>query len=128
MKPKEIAAAGLLGGLVHAIVAGGLHNYFFGGGLFGLDDPSITLFSVYVICGALLLGAVPAVLFVHRRLVTPGVTVGTIALVALLSSSPGPESARAAGPSNFAFYFIWWLAPLAIALVVGGVEHLLRSR
>lgn len=125
---KKLAGAGLLGGLLHLVIAGGVYVYFFGGPLYGFERITDVGFTVNVWVGAILLGAIPAILFVHKQLVTPGLTVGAIAVAAFLWSSPGPESAQLAGASDFAFYFIFWFVPLAIAIIIGGAEYLLRTR
>lgn len=125
---KKLAVAGLLGGLFHVVIVGGLYVHFLGWPSYSFASVYATLGTIYVYGGALLPGAVPAVLYVQKQLVIPGVTVGAIAIAALLSSPTGSKSAQLAGASDFAFYFIFWFVPLAIAIIIGGAEYLLRHR
>jgi hypothetical protein len=129
---RQPLLAGVVGGLVHAVAVGGLNAYLSGPEVFGYSPAanSFGLFEpihAFILVGTFLLGAVPAVLLVERRLVTPSLTIVAIAAVVALSLpgtlEPHPELA---GPSNFDFYFLFWVGPLFVACVAGGVEHLAR--
>jgi len=78
--------------------------------------------------GLVLLGAVPAVLLVRLRLVTPAVVVVGLlaAATALTLSSPTPEYAAAAG-SPLTYYAVGWFVPLALGLLAAGIEYRVRS-
>lgn len=132
MNTGRTLIAGMLGGLVHFVVVGGLYVYLYGPGLFGYSTTtnSFARFeptTVYVILGAFVLGALPAVLLAERRLVTPTLTILAFVAVVLLSTPGGLERApRAAGPSNLAFYFLLWFVPVFVAAILGGIEQLVR--
>lgn len=123
---QKCAVAGLLGGLAHVLIAGGSYVYFFGGPLYSFEGLDATVATISGYGGAVLLGALPAVLFVHKRLVTPGFTVTVIAVAAVVSSLSGPGSPQF--PTDFAWYFMGWFVPLSIAIGIGVIEELLRTR
>lgn len=129
MNERRTLTAGVIGGLVHAVVVGGLYVYLHGPELFGYSTATNSLgpfepFTLYVIGGAFVLGVVPAVLLVDRRLVTPSLAIIAIVAGILLLSPRGLQRRpRAAGPPDFAFYFIWWFAPLFVASLAGGIEY-----
>ena len=80
MNTERTLLAGLVGGLLHLVLVGGLHVYLYGPELFGYSATTNSFarfgpITVYVVVGAFLLGALPAVLLAERRLVTPTLTV-----------------------------------------------------
>ena len=126
---RTLIAAGI-GGLVHAAVVGGLYVYLHGPELFGYSTATNSFgpfepFTLYISIGAVVLGVVPAVLLVDRRLVTPSLAIIVIVAGILLLSPRGLQRRpRAAGPPGyFAFYFIMWFAPLIVASLAGGIEY-----
>jgi len=132
MNTERTLLAGLVGGLLHLVLVGGLHVYLYGPELFGYSATTNSFarfgpITVYVVVGAFLLGALPAVLLAERRLVTPTLTVLAFVVGVLLLDPGGLERApRAAGPSNLAFYFLLWFVPAFIAALLGGIEDLVR--
>lgn len=130
---RRLLAAGIVGGLVHFVVIGGLYAYLRGPELFGYSTAtnSFSMFEVthlYILLGAFLPGAVPGVLLVERRLVVPTVTIGVIAISTLWMSPLGLERASYEGPLGpFGFYFAFWFAPLIVATVMGGIEYAMRQ-
>lgn len=126
---KRALLVGVLGGLIHSLVIGGLYIYLHGPELFGYSPSSNTvevfeLIHIYMITGSFILGAVPAVLYVERQLISPIVTL-LVFVIGLLLSSPGglEPGAGQSGATNFAFYFSLWIIPLSIAGLIGGVEY-----
>lgn len=132
MNTERAVVAGTLGGLLHLVGVGGLYVYRYGPELVGYSTTANSFsrfgpFTLYVLLGAFVLGALPAVLLVERRLVTPALTVLAILSAVLLSTPGGLERApRAAGPGNLAFYFALWIVPAFVASVLGGIEELVR--
>lgn len=129
---KRALSAALLGGVLHFVIIGGLYTYLHGPELFGYSTSTdsfglFELFNLNMIVGAFLLGAIPAVLLVERRLFTPTVTLFVVVAAILFTSPRGLETnPRDVGISDFAFYFVLWFIPLAIAILVGGLEYLIR--
>jgi hypothetical protein len=129
MNERWTLIAAVVGGLVHVVV-GGLYVYLHGPELFGYSTATDSFglfepFTLYVVVGGFVLGVVPAVLLVDRRLVTPSLAIIVIVAGILLLTPRGLQRRpRAAGPpGNFAFYFIWWFAPLFVATLAGGIEY-----
>lgn len=113
----------LLGGILHLSVAGMLWIWF------GFNT-RIDLFLVYNGISALLLGAIPTLLLVTKRLVTPtfviagGFTIsayGTWSVYVAPPVSPTPVD-----PTPFGWYMIGWAIVVALALVAGGTEYGVR--
>lgn len=132
MNTERTLLAGVLGGLLHLSLVGGLYVYLYGPELFGYSAATHSFSRVgpttfYVVVGAFVLGALPAVLLAERRLVTPALTVLAFVLGVLLLEPGGLRRApRAAGPSNLGFYFLLWLVPAFVAALFGGIEALVR--
>lgn len=132
MNTGRTLVAGTLGGLLHLVGVGGLTVYLHGPELFGYST-STNSFSrvdpttIYIVFGAVVLGALPAVLLSERRLVTPALTIVAFVAALVLMLPQGLEPRwRAAGPSDLAFYFHLWFVPLLVACVLGGIEELVR--
>jgi hypothetical protein len=132
MNTERTLLAGVIGGLLHLVVVGGLYVYLYGPELFGYSATTNSFApfgptTVYVVVGAFLLGALPAVLLAERRLVTPALTVLAFVAGIVLMLPQGLEPRwKAAGPSDLAFYFLLWFVPLFVACVLGGIEALVR--
>lgn len=132
MNTERTLIAGALGGLVHFVLVGGLYVYLYGPELFGYSTTTNTFarfepITIYVILGAFVLGALPAVLLAERRLVTPALTILAFVAGIVLMSPRGLEPRwKAAGPSDLAFYFLLWFVPVFVACLLGGIEELVR--
>ncbi|SFS96143.1 hypothetical protein [Halostagnicola kamekurae] len=95
----------------------------------GLADSSLEL--GWLLAGAALLGAIPAVAWVRYQLRTPILVSGGGYLLSLVTSWPNlVDSARSAGVSAtmtmFELVLTLWALLLAVALFCGFVEYLLR--
>lgn len=129
---KRALIAGVGGGLVHFAIVGGISVYLYGLSVFGYS-PATNAFHLFdlpqlsVIFGSFILGAIPAVLLVERRLVTPSVVIGTI-VASILLVEPGAleRTLNPQLPTLLEFYFLFWFAPLFVACVAGGVEYFAR--
>lgn len=80
------------------------------------------LVPVWTVAGLFLLAAVPAYLLVQQSLVLPAVVFGlnlALAVRAELSVGPGDP---------LGLQFVAWVVPLGVALLLGGVEYLVRSQ
>lgn len=132
MNARRTLIAGLLGGLLHLVIVGGLAVYLSGPELFGYSTTTNSftrfgLINLYVVSGGFLLGALPAVLLAERRLVAPVLTIVAFVAGIVLILPGGLEPAwRVAGPSDLAFYFLLWFVPAFVASVLGGIEALVR--
>lgn len=131
---RQTLIAGVLGGLLHFIVVGGFYVYLYGPELFGYSTTTNSFglvrsepFLLFIIFGAFITGAVPAMLLVKWRLVTPPLAIVAVVLGWLLFT-PGEleQNWRAAGPPTFAFYFVLWYVWIFIAILLGGLEYLIR--
>ncbi|ADD04856.1 uncharacterized protein Nmag_1276 [Natrialba magadii ATCC 43099] len=134
--PRTIAI-GVAGGVLHAVVVRAIyasvrHAPIWDGSV--ILEPIVLLAVSYILVGQLLVGAVTAVMLVRHRLVTP-----LVALTALFSwlsyrTWLSLEATRELGatpgisPQPDALYVALWFVPLTIALVLGGLEYLLRAR
>lgn len=132
MNRKRALIAGVIGGLVHFVVVGGISVYLYGPVIFGYSTAtnSFAMFDpahVSIVFGSFVLGAVPAVLLVEYRLVTPPVTIAALVAGILLLQPGGLErQLNPQLPPIIAFYFLFWVGPLFIACFAGGIEHLIR--
>lgn len=112
---------GVVGGIIHAGVATVLWNYWFD----NLEEMLTTkpLNGAYVVLGMFLLGFVPVLFYVGKRIISPAIIVG----VCLLGSAFGswlatPVRAPAAIPTPFALYILFWVGVVALACLTGGLE------
>lgn len=132
MNTQRALIAGVVGGLLHLVLVGGLHVYLHGPELFGYSTRTnsfsrVEPTTVYIVLGAFVLGALPAVLLAERRLVTPALTiVAFVAGIVLLLPQGLEPDWKAAGASNMDFYFHLWFVPLFVAALLGGIEALVR--
>lgn len=118
--PTSPARPVLLAALLHPVAAGLLWTWFG----FDTNVAGEELFFAYVVVGAFLLGALPAVAFATRRLRAPAVVV----VAAFTLSAYGTWSIVAAGvtpvdPTPFGWYLLGWPLVAIVALLVGGVEY-----
>jgi hypothetical protein len=129
---KRTLIAGVVGGLVHLAIVGGISVYLYGPVIFGYSTPtnSFALFDpahVSIVFGSFVLGAVPAVLLVEYRLVTPPVTIAVMVAGLLLFQPGGLErQLNPQLPPIIAFYFLFWVGPLFVACIAGGLEYGVR--
>lgn len=133
MNTGRTLVAGTLGGLLHLVLVGGLHVYLYGPELFGYSTATnsfsrVEPTTIYIVFGAFVLGALPAVLLAERRLVTPVLTILAFvaAIVLMLPQGLEPQWKAAGPPSDLTFYFHLWFVPLLVACVLGGIEELVR--
>jgi hypothetical protein len=120
-------ALGVVGGIGSLALVGGLWLWFG----FTTRVAGNVLFLAYVALGALVLGAVPTLLFVTRRLVTPVVVVSGIGVVVaartwLVYVAPQTPPAPV-GPTPVGWSLLGWPAVAAVALAAGGVELRFRA-
>ena len=126
---------GLLGGLVHALLALWLSGVVRGRSvpIQAPESPSgLVVFSGTVL-GLVLLGGIPLVLYVRHRLLAPIVALAVLFAWAFGSSWRYFEPARRTGATPIELYAdslfgVLWIVPLAVVLVVGLVEYGIRSR
>lgn len=84
------------------------------------DEPGLTLLRQgFLVVGALVVGGVPAALYVRYGTVTPAV-VATILLVPTLLERNPPETPA------FGLLLLFWPVCLAVYLALAGVEYALR--
>lgn len=115
--------------LVRALAVGGLHALMAAGlfELFGFTYPRIASVLAYQVVGMVLLGAVPAVLLLQARLVTPALTVGALGAWGVYRTWRTQQlGLTPVDPTPFGWYLLLWAAILALALFVGGVEYGVR--
>lgn len=118
---------GVVGGAVHAGVAASLWNHWFD----NLGELLATkpLNGVYLVLGMFLLGFIPVLFYVGKRVVAPSVVVGGLLLLSVVGSwLANPVRAPAAVPTPFALYVLSWVFVVALAGVAGGVEYRLKRR
>lgn len=92
-------------------------------------DPLFVVASVaWMLLGAALLGATAALGWTRRRLATPGLVVGLVALGGVVDAGGSVASSDASvTPSLLTLASVGWFVPLAVALGVGAVELHLRQ-
>lgn len=110
----------LLGGILHLSIVVMLWIWF---GFTARGD----LFLVYSGIGAVLLGAIPTLLLVTKRLVTPSFIVAgglTVSAYGTWSRYVAPPvTPTPVDPTPFGWYMIGWVIVVALALVAGGAEY-----
>ncbi|ELZ01539.1 hypothetical protein C482_07184 [Natrialba chahannaoensis JCM 10990] len=136
LTPRTIAI-GVAGGILHAVVVRAIYTYVRHASIWDgsvVLEPFVLFVVSYLLFGQLLVGAVTAVMLVRYRLLTP--VLGLTALFSWLSYRTwlSLEATRELGatsgisPQPDALYVALWFVPLTIALVLGGLEYLLRAR
>jgi hypothetical protein len=120
-------------GTLHALVLVGVRTALFEAPL--SMTPFATLLTLWLLVGATLLGATPAYLAVRSRLVVPAALVAALSAGGLAVTVRSELARRATvevgatiGPSPLTAYLVGWLGPLALALLAGLVEYVVRSR
>jgi len=116
----------VLGGLTHLTLIGGIYLYKSGNTLFSIIEfrtLADAAFTLNGILGAFLIGAIPVYISSKYRVAFPTLLMILIA-VGIVTTTPADPNA--AGPTDFAFYFIFWIVPVVLALIIGGVEVLVR--
>lgn len=89
---------------------------------------------VWIVIGAFVVGAVPALLFATQRLVLPAVTIlGLLAGSVYATWADYRETIATGGeigisPRPFTFYILLWVLPLGAALCAGLVEYVFRQQ
>lgn len=110
-----------IGGFIHLIIFGGLYLLLFGNQLIdfggGFWD---VVWSLNIIFGAIMLGAIPTYLLVKYELVAP---IPVIIIIALITITSSPIGGNISGPPDFAFYFIFWFVPLGLSIIIGVFEY-----
>jgi len=90
----------------------------------------VDLFLVYNGIGAVLLGAIPTLLLVTKRLVTPSfIVAGALTVSAYGTWSvyvAPPVTPTPVDPTPFGWYMIGWVIVVTLALVAGGTEYGVR--
>lgn len=126
-------------GVVHAVALvavriGVLSSIHGGATLDVLLGGLYPLVLVWTALGAFVLGAVPTYLALRARLVTPALLVGVLS-VALAVTTVRDElgrassgAVRAAAFTPLTGYLVGWFAVLALVLVVGFLEYVLRRQ
>jgi hypothetical protein len=114
--------SGVAGGIVHAGVATVLWNYWFDslGEMLGVKP----LNGVYIVLGMFLLGFVPVLFYVGKRVISPGIVVAVCLLLSAVGSwLANPVRAPAAVSTPFALYILFWVGIVALAGLTGGLEY-----
>lgn len=113
----------LFGGILHLSIVGVLWLWF------GFTTNG-GLFLAYTGIGAVLLGAIPSLLLVTKRLVTPSLIVAgalTVSTYRTWSVYVAPTvTPTPVDPTPLGWYLIGWFIVVVVALVVGGAEYGLR--
>lgn len=115
--------AGVGGGLAHLALVFSLWGAF--GVTPSTADPVAATAAVYLLAGAVLVGALPVVLLVDRRLVAPAVAVAGVLVFSAYRTWRLVES-PAALPRWFDLYVAGWPAVLAVVVVLAVAECSLR--
>jgi hypothetical protein len=127
---------GVIGGIGYALVALWMYAAIRGipfGELFTLSRPVGIVVAAYVCFGLVILGGVPLALLYRGRLVTPAAGLVVLFSWASYETWRSLEAARAVGADPGVtlrpdtVFFLFWFVPLAIVLLLGGVEYALRT-
>lgn len=126
---------GLAGGIGHAVLALWLSTVVRGTSFAGRvpESPSGAVFVSITVAGLVLLGGIPLVLYVRRRLVAPLFGLLVLFAWAFYSSWHHFAEARATGATPIEIYAdslfgVLWIVPLAVVVLLGLFEHAVRSR
>lgn len=123
---RRTLGLGLLGGLVHSALASGLWVWFG----FTTRVQGNELFLGYILTGAVVLGVVPTLLLVTKRLVSPILAIAGLGLGSAYqtwSVYVAPEIAPTpVDPTPFGWYLLGWIIVIAVALILGGGEYGIR--
>jgi MFS-type transporter involved in bile tolerance (Atg22 family) len=116
----------VLGGITHLALVGGIYLYKSGTDISSTVDVGTLAgiaFTLNGILGGFLIGAIPVYVSSRYRLGSPIVVMILIAVGVVIIT---PYDPNAAGPSDLAFYFVFWIVPVVVTLISGGVEVLVR--
>lgn len=120
---------GFLGGLIHLVsVAVFILSYVTSSGYtFSLKSPGSGIVPVAVL---FVLGVACSLLYINYNLISP---IGIIVLFDVVSVSASPPAVwtypgPAGPPSFYQFYIFFFIVPLAVAGLVGGIEYWARTR
>lgn len=135
MKNQNIVIC-LAGGIIHATLALWVSAVVRGRPVPEMYLPEtlsgVALISITVL-GLVLLGSIPLVLFYRNKLVAPTISLVLLFSWAFFNSYYHFEEARATGAtpislSTDSLFGMFWFVPLAIVLLLGAVEYVVRSR
>lgn len=131
------AAAGVIGGSVHALAAFWASAFVRQESLLSQFiplDPVTAAATLYAVIGIGLVGAVPAIALYRLRLVAPTVTLGALFAWTYWSAWDSLETHRETGgaaasisPEMDGLYTFLWMVPLAAVCAVAVLEYGLRS-
>jgi len=80
--------------------------------------------GAYVILGMFLLGFVPVLFYVGKRVISPVIVVVVCLLLSAVGSwLAGPVRAPTAVPTPFGLYILFWVGIVALAGLTGGLEY-----
>ena len=101
--------------------------------MYAPETPSGALFVSLTVLGLVLLGGIPLVLFYRYELVAPIVALVVLFSWAFYGSYHYFEETRATGATSISLYTdslfgVLWFVPLAIVLLVGAGEYIVRRR
>jgi MFS-type transporter involved in bile tolerance (Atg22 family) len=116
----------VLGGITHLALVGGTYLYKSGTDISSTVDVGTlagVAFTLNGILGGFLIGAIPVYVSSRYRLGSPIVVMILIAVGVVITT---PYDPNAAGPLDLAFYFVFWIVPVVVTLISGGVEVLVR--
>lgn len=125
---RRALRAGLIGGMFHAVVGVALWHWFQFTDFASLLGQGRIAFVVYNGIGLVILGAVPAVLLLRSRLVSPALIVGSAFVWSAYETWQVVQSGLVpVDPTPFGWYLLLWVAILAVVSLVGGLEYRLRD-
>jgi len=119
---KTSIVGGLIGGLVHAGLSIFLWNYLYESVWEILRvDP---FQGVYTILGMFLLGFVPVVIYIDKKVISPAIIIGGLLTFSGISSwLIGPPRAPFGGPTPFGVYILLWVGIIVFAVAMGRHEY-----
>lgn len=120
-------SSGVAAGLVHAGFAVILWNYWFD----NLWEMTATkpLNGLYIGFGMFVLGFVPAMFYVRRKVVSPAIIVAVLLVLSVFGSwSAGPVLAPSSNPTPFGLYILFWVGIVVIVVISGQWEFRRKQR
>ena len=118
---------GLVGGLIHMVLAVLLWNNWFDD-LWGMLMTK-PLNGAYLVLGMFLLGFVPVLFYIGEKIISPGIIIAVFLLVSTLGSwLMGPVRPPSAVPTLFGLYILFWVGVVALVGVIGGFECRRKQR
>ena len=128
--PQTVRLA-LAAGVGHAVVAHGLRTIGFGFELAGPSAVSLAI-AVWMLAGAIVLGATPTFLYTRYRLLAPTVVVVVLFTWTAWSTYQHVQELRETGAAMaaaftpFTAYLVAWFLVVALATIAGWLELTLR--